>query len=75
MTLELHLDGAALVEPAEQDLCAAGGSPTGAVARALQAQVFERLMGLLGDRLLKPPRIQLSEFSGRSGSGYQEIGV
>lgn len=58
MTLELHLDDAALIEPAVQDLCAAGGSPTGAVARALQAQVFERLRGLLGDRLLKPPRIQ-----------------
>lgn len=57
MILELHLDGAALIEPAEQDLCAAGGSPTGAVARALQAQVFERLGKLLGDRLLKPPRI------------------
>lgn len=67
MILELHLDGAALVEPAEQDLCAAGGSPTGAVVRALQAQVFERLRVLLGDRLLKPPQIQPDVGSGDGG--------
>ncbi len=58
MPLELHFLGRQLLQPAINDLCTAGGSPTGAVARALQAHLFDCVRAALGSRLYKPPVVR-----------------
>lgn len=58
MLLSLQLNGSDLIADVIHDLCVAGGSPTGAIARALHAHLFERVSAELGDRLIKPPVIR-----------------
>lgn len=67
MTVVIHLEGKALLQPAIHDLCTAGGSPTGAVARALQAHMFAQAQEALGDRLRKPPVIRPDIGPGEGG--------
>lgn len=68
MTITIHLEGKALLQPAIHDLCTAGGSPTGAVARTLQTHMFVRAQDALGDRLRKPPVIRPDIGPGEEGS-------
>lgn len=58
MLLSLQLSGSALVANVVHDLCVAGGSPAGAIARALHTHLFESVSAVLGDRLVKPPVIR-----------------
>lgn len=58
MVQTLQLSGGALINPVIHDLSVAGGSPTGAIARALHAHLFERVTEELAGRLIKPPVIK-----------------
>lgn len=67
MSLELHLLGRQLLQPSIHDLCTAGGSPMGAVARALQAHLFDCVRAALGNRLCKPPVVRPDIAPGEGG--------
>ncbi len=59
MTAAIKLSGSHLIEPIVRDLSVEGVAPVAALEHALEAHIFEQFREGLGDRLVKPPIVNL----------------